>query len=231
MTSVLATYSLTLLSEYTNTLDALPIELSRSFADLRELDAVMSAGMASIAQKIQRLTEMIENGLGTKEERLWILTDIAEEASRLKAGGEDKIRVAAQAADNIKSHGNHLRAIAENIPDFDSSILIRQTAYPHVAAKSFMPAASFESGRRRRGGAGSLLVSLGDPSPVKRKRNIKDDDVDIRSPRKDKAIEQPARARNAPRAKRYVFRQALYLFLLTFQGCFACRVTSFRRFT
>jgi inhibitor of growth protein 3 len=92
-------YSLALLSEYTNTLDALPLELSRSFADLRELDAVMSSGMASITQKIQRLTEMIEKGTVPKEERLWLLTDIAEEANKLKPGGEDKIRVASQAAD------------------------------------------------------------------------------------------------------------------------------------
>lgn len=195
-------YSLALLSEYTNTLDALPIELARNFADLRELDAVMSAGMTSVSDKIQNLTDMIELGKGTKEERLWLLTDIADEASRLKAGGEDKIRVAAQAADHLRAHANHLRALAECLPDFDASKLIRHTTFPHVSAKSFGPVALLETGRRRRGNVGAMFASLQDPSPVKRKRNnARDDDADVRSPRKEKAEPGSRRGQNS-RAKR-----------------------------
>src|SRR4051812_5489681 len=83
------TYSLALLAEYTHTLDSLPLDLSRNFADLRELDAVLSSSMSSITTKINDLTRMIEQGGSSKEERLWLLTEIAEEAGRLKLGGED----------------------------------------------------------------------------------------------------------------------------------------------
>ena len=37
--------SLACLSEYAHTLDSLPIDLSRSYGDLRELDAVLSSSM------------------------------------------------------------------------------------------------------------------------------------------------------------------------------------------
>lgn len=194
-------YSLSLLSEYAHTLDSLPLDLSRNFADLRELDAVLSSSMASITAKINALTRMIEQGTSPKEERLWLLTEIAEEAARLKLGGEDKIRVACQAADNLKHNMGHLRALAESLPGFDASTLNRKTTYPHVAARSYMPTVSLETGRRRRGGYGSLLTSAPDPSPKKRQRVQRDDDLDImRSPRKDKT--QDANPRSRARAKK-----------------------------
>lgn len=145
-------YSLLLLSEYTHTLDSLPLDLSRNFADLRELDAVLSSSMTSINAKINTLTTMIEEGTASKEDKLWLLTEISDEASRLKLGDEDKIRVACQAADNIRAHGNHLRTLAETLPGFDGTTLNRKTVYPHVSAQSFMPVHVYENGRRRRNG-------------------------------------------------------------------------------
>lgn len=198
-------YSLSLLTEYTHTLDSLPLDLSRNFADLRELDAVLSSSMSSITSKIHTLTRMIEQGTAPKEERLWLLTEIAEEAARLKLGGEDKIRVACQAADNLKSHMGYLRTLTEHLPGFDPSVLNRKTTYPHVAARSFMSTSSMESGRRRRGGFGSLLVAAPDPSPAKRKRVVRDEELDtshLRSPKKDRGGD--SRQRNGGRAKRYV---------------------------
>jgi inhibitor of growth protein 3 len=182
-------HALAHLSEYTHTLDSLPLDLSRNFADLRELDAVLSSSMGVIIHKITALTEMIEQGKASKEERLWLLTEIAEEASRLKLGGEDKIRVACQAADNLKSNMVHLKMLATSVPGFDPAIANRKTAYPHVAARSFMPAMSLESGRRKRSGYSSLLVSAPDPSPAKKRRAPRDDDPDVshvRSPKKDR---------------------------------------------
>ena len=205
--SVDTPYALALLSEYTHTLDTLPIDLSRNFADLRELDAVLSSSIISITAKIHNLTSMIEQGTATKEDRLWLLTDIAEEAHRLRLGGEDKIRVASQAADNLKAHSNLLRALTEHLPGFDSSILERRTVYPHVSERSYLPAITMEPGRRRRGGFGSIMVASNpEPSPAKRKRVPKDDDVDItKSPRK--AVGGPetnGRSRNNGRAKKCV---------------------------
>ena len=199
-------HSLALLTEYTHTLDSLPLDLSRNFADLRELDAVLSSSMISITSKIRALTLMIEQGVAPKEDRLWLLTEIAEEANRLKLGGEDKIRVACQAADNLKAHSNHLRTLSEHLPGFDASVLTRKTVYPHVAVRSFMPVASLEPGRRRRGGFGSLLVTSNpDPSPAKRKRVARDEEIDVmKSPKKDRVGESNIRGRTNGRAKKFV---------------------------
>jgi len=205
-----AAYALALLSEYTHTLDTVPIDISRNFADLREVHAVISTPMASITTKIHQLTKMIEQNTVPKEDRLWLLTEIAEEASRVKLGGEDKIRVACQAADNLKTHMSHLRALLEGLPAFDSSMLIRQTTtYPHVAARSFMPVSSFDSSRRRRGGL--ITGTTENNSPGKRRRGAREDDVEMtRSPRKDRAMEGPSqRSRNGTRAKKCVLSNLL----------------------
>ncbi|KAL0951855.1 hypothetical protein HGRIS_014942 [Hohenbuehelia grisea] len=204
--NVSTAYSLALLSEYTHTLDSLPLDLSRHFADLRELDAVLSSSMHAITLRIQALTAQIEDGSASKEERLWQLTQIAEEASRLKVGGEDKIRVASLAGDNLKSHTTHLRTLLEHIPGFDVSLLNRRTTYPHVSAKSYLSAPPTETGRRRRAGFGQLLnASAPDASPMKKRRVARDDDIDIgqvRSPRKEKPADGTARARNTNRTKK-----------------------------
>ncbi|EIW87153.1 hypothetical protein CONPUDRAFT_96443 [Coniophora puteana RWD-64-598 SS2] len=194
-------YLLSLLAEYTHTLDSLPIDLSRNFADLRELDAVLSSSMASITTKINRLTEMIEQGAMSQQERLILLSEIAEEASRLKLGSEDKIRVACQAADNLKGHTGHMRSLASLIPSFDITTLNRKTTYPHVATRSYAPPP--EPTRRRRGNY--LLASAGNDyaSPAKRKRSNKDDEYDgAKSPRKERTTETNSRARNNARARR-----------------------------
>lgn len=94
-------HSLLVLSEYAHTLDSLPLDLSRQFADLRELDAVLSVSTYNVTQKIYELIDLVENPEASKEARLSKLTEIGEEAQRLKLGGEDKIRVASQAADNV----------------------------------------------------------------------------------------------------------------------------------
>jgi inhibitor of growth protein 3 len=210
-------YALTLLSEYTHTLDSLPIDLSRNFADLRELDAVLSSSIQSITAKIYRLISMIEDDTATNADRLWLLSDIAAEAQRLKVGGEDKIRVACQGADNLKAHAGHLRALTEHIPGFDASVLDRKTTYPHVSDRAYMPTFIMETGRRRRGGLGSIMVATNpEPSPVKRKRVAKEDDVDVtgRSPKKPIQAESSARARTNGRKKCAYFRfafESIYL--------------------
>ncbi|KAG6851398.1 hypothetical protein H0H93_005796 [Arthromyces matolae] len=202
-------YSLALLSEYTHTLDTLPIDLSRNFGELREVDAVLSASITNFVSKIDALTQMIEQGTVSKKDRLWLLSQIAEEATRLKVGGDDKIRMACIAADNLKSHMGHLRTLAELLPNFDASTLDRRTTYPHVAARSFMPVLPPENTRRRRGAYGSLLVATGpDLSPAKKRQRVlqRDDDLDIiRSPKKDK---NDSNARSRARGGRKTDRAA-----------------------
>lgn len=196
-------HALLLLSEYTHTLDSLPLDLSRNFADLRELDAVLSSTTALITKKTYDLIHMIESGTVSKEQRLWLLTDIAEEAVKLKLGDEDKIRVACQAADNVKAHMNHLRTLAEHIPSFDVGTLNRKTTYPHVSPYSYDTADVQGTGRRRRGAGSLLTTNHADPSPAKRKRPVRDEEADslIKSPRKEKAPEPISRSRSNARKK------------------------------
>lgn len=205
ISSIESFHALAHLSEYAHTLDSLPLDLSRNFADLRELDAVLSSSMSIIINKITTLTEMIEQDQVSKEDRLWLLTEIAEEASRLKLGGEDKIRVACQAADNLKSNMIHLKMLAASVPGFDPALANRKTIYPHVAARSFMPTMSLETGRRKRSGYSSLLVSAPDPSPAKKRRAPRDDDLDmshVRSPKKDRTTVTESNSRSRARARK-----------------------------
>ena len=215
-------YSLALLAEYTHSLDSLPLDLSRNFADLRELDAVLSSSMSLITSKINQLTKMIEDRTASPEDRLWLLTEIGDEANRLKLGGEDKIRVASAAADNLRNHKNHLIDLLHYLPNFDPSVLNRTTYYPHVTSKSYPPH-SVETGRRQRRG-GNLTGNRNndgnnyyqnDPNPPKKKRGGgRDDDVEggpNRTPRKERVIDMSnGRPRNTGRGggggRRYVRR-------------------------
>jgi len=212
-------YSLALLAEYTHSLDSLPLDLSRNFADLRELDAVLSSSMSLITAKINQLTKMIEDRTASPEDRLWLLTEIGDEANRLKLGGEDKIRVASAAADNLRNHKNHLIDLLHYLPNFDASVLNRTTYYPHVTSKSYPPQ-NVETGRRQRRG-GNLTSNrnennnyyANDPSTQKKKRGGgRDDDIEAgpsRTPRKDRVADMlNGRPRNTGRGggggRRYV---------------------------
>ncbi|KAI9445403.1 hypothetical protein H4582DRAFT_1915277 [Lactarius indigo] len=138
-------YALSLLSEYTQSLDSLPADVSRQFADLRELDAVLSASVHALTSKITRLVEMIETDISPKEQRMWLLMEIADEAQRLRLGGEDKIRVAAQVADGLKAQNEHMTSLLLHIPGFNPSILARHTVYPHIAPRSYAPLSMYEN--------------------------------------------------------------------------------------
>ncbi|KAI0778825.1 hypothetical protein BD413DRAFT_601501 [Trametes elegans] len=210
-------YGLTILSEYTHTLDSVPADLSRSFGDLRELDAVLSSSITALTAKINELVSMIETKAGTNDDRLFLLTEIAEEAARLKLGGEDKIRVACHAADGLRAHKAHMKALLELIPDGEfaraAEALARRTVYPHVATRNFYPPGmAGEGGRRNRRAAGAatgynaLYVNGVEASPGKRKRAVgRDDDLDpTRTPtKKDRAdAPQGQRRQNGGRMKR-----------------------------
>ncbi|KAI0334044.1 hypothetical protein GY45DRAFT_1367880 [Cubamyces sp. BRFM 1775] len=214
-------YGLALLSEYTHTLDSVPVDLSRSFGDLRELDAVLSSSITLLTAKINELIVMIETKTGTNDDRLFLLTEIAEEAGRLKLGGEDKIRVACHAADGLRAHKAHMKALLDLIPDQEfakaAEALSRKTVYPHVATRNFYPPGMTGEGRRNRRAAGATtgynaLYGNGvEASPGKRKRVGRDEDIDpTRTPtKKDRAEAQPGqKPRNGARPKRTADRVA-----------------------
>ncbi|KIP11137.1 hypothetical protein PHLGIDRAFT_100080 [Phlebiopsis gigantea 11061_1 CR5-6] len=197
-------HSLAILSEYTHTLDSVPLDLSRSFADLRELDAVLSASMSTVTNKVIQLTNMIESRSASKEDRLWLLAEIADEVSRLKPGADDKIRVACHAADGLKGHKAHMTNLLQHMPEPEygntAGMLSRKTVYPHVATRSYIPAGmTGEGGRRQRRTALLSSSNAMEPTPNKRKRVPADDGDVTRSPAKPKAND--ASRRNANRKK------------------------------
>ncbi|KAI0368895.1 hypothetical protein BV20DRAFT_997894 [Pilatotrama ljubarskyi] len=214
-TSPATAYGLALLSEYTHTLDSVPVDLSRSFGDLRELDAVLSSSITLLTAKINELIVMIETKNGSNDDRLFLLTEIAEEAARLKLGGEDKIRVACHAADGLRAHKSHMKALLDLIPDQEftkaAEALSRRTVYPHVATRNYYPPGmAGEGGRRNRRAVGAttgynLLVNGVEASPGKRKRVVaRDEDVDpTRTPsKKDRPdASQAQKPRNGTRKK------------------------------
>jgi inhibitor of growth protein 3 len=209
-------YSLSLLSEYTQNLDSLPADVSRQFADLRELDAVLSASVHALTSKINRLIDMIETNSSPKEQRIWLLVEIAEEAQRLKLGGEDKIRVAAQVADGLKAQNENMTSLLLHIPGFNPSILSRHTVYPHISPRSYAPISMYENNRRRRG---ALLAGTADPSNSsnKRRRAAREDDVDPvggKTPRRERNPDaNNSRSRNGARSRKFV--KILRLFFLS----------------
>ena len=213
--SLQTAHNLSLLTEYTHTLDSLPLDLSRNYGDLRELDAVLSSSMSILTHKVVQLTELIESRAATKDERLWLLAEIADEARKLKPGADDKIRVASQSADAVRSHRTHMSNLLDNMPDGKYSemagMLERKTVYPHVSPRSFTSANnSAEGTRRARRGYGAntqlLANNAADVTPHKRKRvQGRDDEGDaiIKSPRKERVVDV-SRPRNNGRARKYV---------------------------
>ena len=197
-------HSLALLTEYTHSLDSLPLDISRSFADLRELDAVLSSSMNAVTNKVIQLTNLIENH-PSKEERLHLLADIADEVSKLKPGADDKIRVACQAADALHGHQSHMTNLLDHIPEQEygvmAGMLSRKTVYPHVAARSYASSSmAGEGGRRRR----TALLGPGtamDATPTNKRKRVAADDGDLnKSPTKQRAGDA-SRARNGNRKK------------------------------
>lgn len=203
---LVAAHSLSLLNEYTHTLDSLPLDLSRNFADLRELDAVLSSSMTSVTTKITQLTDMIETKTVSSEDRLWLLADIADEVSRLKPGTDDKIRVACHAADALRQHKSHMTSLLDHMQDDEfaktADRMGRHTKYPWVTDKLFGSNAAGEGGRSRHRRLMANATAGDSVSPNKRKRAAADVDGDAlnKSPRKERSGDT-ARPRNGGRKK------------------------------
>ncbi|KAE8220260.1 hypothetical protein CF319_g6188 [Tilletia indica] len=105
----------TVLSAYADALDALPLDLTRSFSDLRELDAVLGTHLSSLTARLYTLASALSDPELTPAQRLLALKDCAEEARAYKEGGEDKIRVAVNTAETIASHTDFIDRLANGI--------------------------------------------------------------------------------------------------------------------
>ncbi|KAG9053291.1 hypothetical protein FS842_008392 [Serendipita sp. 407] len=201
-------YVHSLTTAFTSTLDEIPQDMCRHFADLRELDAVLSHNLNVITKRIEELTDKIEGGLNglesldppvpgnsqdenpdipreltPKEERAsvlfqWLLA-IADDTTRIKLGGEDKIRVASLAADHMNAYYNHLLGLVRRMHDMDDAyalnVIAPYTAYPHVSPSSLVDPLPDNRRHLRRPGATQRVYNASYPqgsqdTPNKRKR-------------------------------------------------------------
>ncbi|EST06215.1 Zinc finger, PHD-finger [Kalmanozyma brasiliensis GHG001] len=118
------------LAAYADALDALPLDLTRSFSDLRELDAVLGSHLNSLTARLNHLTALIEDPSIDQGQRLLALKEVAEEARAYKMGGEDKIRVALNTAETIISHTDYIDALDSQLDRFaEISTLLNPTKH------------------------------------------------------------------------------------------------------
>ncbi|SPO21689.1 related to p33ING1b (ING1) protein [Ustilago trichophora] len=118
------------LAAYADALDALPLDLTRSFSDLRELDAVLGSHLNSLTARLNHLTALIEDPDVDQGQRLLALKEVAEEARAYKMGGEDKIRVALNTAETIISHTDYIDALDAQLDRFpEISTLLNPTKH------------------------------------------------------------------------------------------------------
>lgn len=118
------------LAAYADALDALPLDLTRSFSDLRELDAVLGSHLNSLTARLNHLTALIEDPDVGQGQRLLALKEVAEEARAYKMGGEDKIRVALNTAETIISHTDYIDALDAQLDRFpEISALLNPTKH------------------------------------------------------------------------------------------------------
>lgn len=118
------------LAAYADALDALPLDLTRSFSDLRELDAVLGSHLNSLTARLNHLTALIEDPDVDQGQRLLALKEVAEEARAYKMGGEDKIRVALNTAETIISHTDYIDALDSQLDRFgEISTLLNPTKH------------------------------------------------------------------------------------------------------
>ncbi|UZJ56700.1 hypothetical protein CBS101457_006020 [Exobasidium rhododendri] len=124
----------TTLAAYADALDALPLDLTRSFSDLRELDAVLGAHLNSLTNRLIHLTALVEDSNFSAGERILALKEVAEEARAYKMGGEDKIRVALNTAETIISHTTYIDTLLANLGSVPSlAALLNPPTQSHVA--------------------------------------------------------------------------------------------------
>ncbi|PKI83005.1 hypothetical protein MVES_002773 [Malassezia vespertilionis] len=145
-----------LLVTYSDALDALPLEFTRSFSDLRELDAVLggmwadhtiltpsAAHLYSLSLRLNNLAAMIEDPEISPAQRLIALKEVADEARAYKMGGEDKIRVAVNTAEMVRcaerktneaqiaSHMEYMDSILRSFTTIPQLRMYTRDCHPH----------------------------------------------------------------------------------------------------
>ncbi|KZV96041.1 hypothetical protein EXIGLDRAFT_643725, partial [Exidia glandulosa HHB12029] len=200
-------YEHVLLADYAATLDALPLEIAKNIADLRELDGVLNNSMIAITHKLNALTDLLIDPNATPAKRFASLVEVAEEAARLKLGTDDKIRVVTTTADHLQNQRTYLDSVLKQValedPKFAPSRNTSKTTFPTLVFRPFTNPSPMETGRRRRAQAGNRGAAAAadreNPTPNKRRR-YNNDDPDHRPTRRDRDVDVVERTNGRKRA-------------------------------
>ncbi|KAH7106867.1 hypothetical protein BKA62DRAFT_685327 [Auriculariales sp. MPI-PUGE-AT-0066] len=167
-------YEHLLLGEYAASLDSIPLDVAKSLADLRELDGVLNNAIVSFTARLNALTDVLEDHEATAEMRFLKLMDLADHATQLKMGNEDKIRVATTTADILQTHRNYLNEILQKVAvedaAFDPLRNSSKTTFPTLVFRPFPNPSPIETGRRRRVQVANRGLVDANPTPAKRQK-------------------------------------------------------------
>ncbi|BEI84687.1 hypothetical protein CcaverHIS002_0500880 [Cutaneotrichosporon cavernicola] len=184
-----------LIQDLMDTIDQIPIELTRVHSDLNELGAVLYSTLCNLETKLHQLINWVQDPSVPPERRFQLLQEIAEEAARYKLGGDDKIRVAGGACDGIMGHQRHISELLSA-----STLLLKDPPSPYTAALTLPPAPIPAATRR---GVRTTGSPFDRGTPTKKKRSRKDqigrqDDDDVSSVNGEKK-KAPVKRKKQPR--------------------------------
>lgn len=129
-----------------DTIESVGPDLCRAFADLHELDAVLSKPNHKMTNLILSLCETIEKADGTSSDvRFDKLQQIAKEAKLLSSGGADKLRVVASAADLTVSHCNNISQMLSNLQQLSDNFTAELPDTTIRPSKIALPGNSFNA--------------------------------------------------------------------------------------
>lgn len=185
------TNDILVLQDFMDTIDQIPVEMTRVHSDLNELGAVLyckliclcrkltAATLCNLERKLHQLIDWVQDPTIGPEQRFGLLQEIAEEAARYKLGGDDKIRVAGGACDGIMAHQRHISDLLAS-----STLLEKDPPSPYTATLTLPAVPAPPAGRRGGRTTGSPFTGKDGGGTPKRKKKAKEttkDDDDVSS--------------------------------------------------
>ncbi|TIB88045.1 hypothetical protein E3Q06_01018 [Wallemia mellicola] len=123
-------HSLNLLNTYVDTLDALPIELSRHFHEMRELDANLSNSADQTITQLNKLTLALEDESLSPKERFLALRDVSDTIKQYKLNQEEKIKLGTAACETMLAHTEYTDQVLLHFLLHDPSLFPPAPLFP-----------------------------------------------------------------------------------------------------
>ncbi|WVQ80285.1 hypothetical protein IAT38_002390 [Cryptococcus sp. DSM 104549] len=202
---------LLVIQDLMDTLDQIPIEITKVHGDLNELGAVLYSTMMNLEKKLYQLIDWVQDPSVPPEKRFELLQEIAEEALKYKMGGDDKIRVAGGACDGMLGHQKHISNLLASSTLLNSAPRSPYSqaltlSYPQPAPTGRRVARAVNSpfGGRGYAGAGPSETRVGDTPTKKKKSRVQQlgakDDDETSSAGGEKEKKKPVKRRKQNRA-------------------------------